>query len=332
MAIVRLLASSYTKQALIGRDLARGGLEAHLSASAIIATGSLLQVNQNVLSGTLQGIYNEVGRVIGNASQNHTALRVRVASNETAIALKAPSASPTFTGNVVVPTQAANDSSTKAASTAFVMTELADYATLAAPTLTGVPAAPTAASGTNSTQLATTAFVHRAVNLLGGGSLDALNTLKELGDALGSNATMSSSLATKITALNASDAALQVRATKLENTKAHSGSVTRLHTSLGCVSSAGVFQPFEGLNYISAQTSLSGVVNVLVDSLYTVESGSNGLAQLHQRFPKSGDTKFVARKQGTNYNLDFSESGTPRIQMTTNGDGTINVVYTVVGG
>ena len=56
-------------------------------------------------------------------------------------------------------TQSANDSTTKVATTAFVMTEVGDYATLASPTLTGTPAAPTASANTNTTQVATTAFV-----------------------------------------------------------------------------------------------------------------------------------------------------------------------------
>ncbi len=70
---------------------------------------------------------------------------------------------------VAATTQAANDSSTKVATTAFVMTEVGDYLTtstaastyapLASPTLTGTPAGPTAAADTNTTQLATTAFV-----------------------------------------------------------------------------------------------------------------------------------------------------------------------------
>ena len=47
------------------------------------------------------------------------------------LAAAAPTASPTFTGTVTIPTASANDSSTKAASTAFVMTELADYLTTA---------------------------------------------------------------------------------------------------------------------------------------------------------------------------------------------------------
>ena len=48
-----------------------------------------------------------------------------------------PGNDPTFTGVVTVPTPAASDNSTKAASTAFVQTELADYAALAGATFSG---------------------------------------------------------------------------------------------------------------------------------------------------------------------------------------------------
>ena len=68
-------------------------------------------------------------------------------------------ASPTFTGVPAAPTAAANTSTTQIATTAFVMTELGDYALLANPTFTGTPDAPTAAANTSTTQLATTAFV-----------------------------------------------------------------------------------------------------------------------------------------------------------------------------
>ena len=49
----------------------------------------------------------------------------------------ATKASPTFTGTVTVPTPSADDNSTKAASTAYVQTELGDYALKAGPTFTG---------------------------------------------------------------------------------------------------------------------------------------------------------------------------------------------------
>lgn len=75
----------------------------------------------------------------------------------------APKASPTFTGTVTIPTPSGGDNTTKAASTAYVQTEIAVKAPLASPTFTGVPVAPTAAAGTNTTQLATTAFIQAAL-------------------------------------------------------------------------------------------------------------------------------------------------------------------------
>lgn len=66
----------------------------------------------------------------------------------TAIGLKAPLASPTFTGTVTIPAGAS----------------ISGFAPLASPALTGTPTAPTANSGTNTTQVATTAFVTTAVS------------------------------------------------------------------------------------------------------------------------------------------------------------------------
>ena len=71
----------------------------------------------------------------------------------------APTIDPTFTGTVTVPTPAADDNTTKAATTAYVQTELGDYAPINNATLTGTPAAPTATAGTSTTHIATTAFV-----------------------------------------------------------------------------------------------------------------------------------------------------------------------------
>jgi len=89
---------------------------------------------------------------------------------QTQIDLKAPLASPTFTGTPTLPTgtiattQAAADSTTAVATTAFVTTANNLKANLASPTFTGTPAAPTAAAGTSTTQVATTAFVFSSVD------------------------------------------------------------------------------------------------------------------------------------------------------------------------
>lgn len=61
------------------------------------------------------------------------------------------------------------------------------YAPKASPTFTGTPKAPTPAAGNNTTQLATTAFVQAALAALTGAAPAALDTLKELADALGND-------------------------------------------------------------------------------------------------------------------------------------------------
>lgn len=72
------------------------------------------------------------------------------------------------------------------------------YAPLASPTFTGTPAAPTATSGTNTTQVATTAFVQAAISGVINGAPGALDTLKELADALGSDASFSTTVTNSI--------------------------------------------------------------------------------------------------------------------------------------
>lgn len=86
---------------------------------------------------------------------------------ETELLLKAPLASPTFTGVPVAPTAASDTSTTQIATTQFVInqgylkttTAASTYAPLASPALTGTPTAPTASLGTDTTQIATTAYV-----------------------------------------------------------------------------------------------------------------------------------------------------------------------------
>lgn len=75
--------------------------------------------------------------------------------------LKAPLASPTLTGTPKAPTAAKATNTTQIATTAYVKTNLADYAKLASPALTGNPTATTQAKGNNSTRLATTAYVQK---------------------------------------------------------------------------------------------------------------------------------------------------------------------------
>lgn len=68
------------------------------------------------------------------------------------------------------------------------------YAPKASPTFTGTPKAPTPAAGNNTTQLATTAFVQAALAALTGAAPAALDTLKELADALGNDPNFSATV------------------------------------------------------------------------------------------------------------------------------------------
>ena len=93
---------------------------------------------------------------------------------DTELLLKAPLASPAFTGNPTAPTPNDADNDTSIATTAFVKNQLyltaatavSTYAPLASPALTGNPTAPTQTLGNNTTRIATTAFVQAGLNAL----------------------------------------------------------------------------------------------------------------------------------------------------------------------
>ena len=94
------------------------------------------------------------------------------ATTATAIGLKAPLASPTFTGVPEAPTAAAATSTTQLATTAFVTTADNLKANLASPTFTGTPTLPTGTIATtqtaldSTTKVATTAFVTTAISAI----------------------------------------------------------------------------------------------------------------------------------------------------------------------
>ena len=75
-------------------------------------------------------------------------------ATDVSVANIATKASPTFTGTVTVPTPSANDNSTKAASTAYVQTELVDYLTTSTAASTYAPLSGATFTGTvNGTSL-----------------------------------------------------------------------------------------------------------------------------------------------------------------------------------
>ena len=108
---------------------------------------------------------------LGNTDNTSDANKPVSTAQQTALDLKAPLASPTFTGTVsgitatmVVLGSVDNTADTAKPVSTAQQTALDLKAPLASPSLTGTPLAPTAAGGTNTTQIATTAFVATALS------------------------------------------------------------------------------------------------------------------------------------------------------------------------
>lgn len=130
-----------------------------VSALAAKADSSWVTAQINAVIGAAPGALdtlNELAAALGNDASFSTTMI-------TALALKAPLSSPTFTGTPIAPTAAANTNSTQIATTAYADAIAALKANLDSPGFTGVPTAPTAVTTTNTTQLATTAFVQQEI-------------------------------------------------------------------------------------------------------------------------------------------------------------------------
>ena len=156
-------------------DLTVNGTETTISSTTItvddknIEIGSVATPTDTTADGgglTLKGATDKTWNWVNSTDAWTSSEHVDLASGKSVyingvlqLSSNALAATVVLADGVAATTQAANDSTTKVASTAFVMTELADYAPIASPTLTGTPAGPTAAADTNTTQLATTAFV-----------------------------------------------------------------------------------------------------------------------------------------------------------------------------
>jgi hypothetical protein len=173
------------------------------TADLVTLAGVQTLTNKTITSpsGLVKG---DVG--LGNVDNTSDANKPVSTATQTALDLKAPLASPTFTGTVTTPLSTAGYVKTNAsgvlsssatvaqADVTNLTSDLALKAPLASPALTGTPTAPTANAGTNTTQIATTAFVTGAVADLIASAPNALNTLDELAAALGDDANFASTV------------------------------------------------------------------------------------------------------------------------------------------
>lgn len=89
-----------------------------------------------------------------------------------------------------------------------VTAALAAKSPINSPEFTGTPKAPTAPTSTNNTQLANTSFVHAVVAELVNSSPAALDTLKELADALGNDANFAATMMTALAGKQPKDTTL----------------------------------------------------------------------------------------------------------------------------
>jgi hypothetical protein len=125
-SITQLNASSSTLQGNID-TIGSGQTSALNNSSSALQTNIDLKADiaSPTFTGTVSGITSTmVG--LGNVDNTTDALKPVSTAGQTALDLKANIASPTFTGTPITTTPAANDNSTKIASTAYVQQELTD--------------------------------------------------------------------------------------------------------------------------------------------------------------------------------------------------------------
>lgn len=166
------------------------------------------------------------------------------------------------------------------------------YAALASPAFTGTPTAPTAAGGTNTTQLATTAFVSTAVANLINGAPGALDTLVELGAALGNDPNFETTITNALAGKQASLGFTPYNATN------PSGFISGINSSM--VTTALGFTPYSNAN---PSAFISGINSGMVTTALGFTPAN-----------KAGDT--FSGTFGRDANFHFSLNGSnPRITL-----------------
>ena len=229
--------------------------------------------------------------------------------------------SPTFTGTPTLPTgtiattQAAGNSTTAVATTAFVTTADNLKADLASPTFTGTPTLPTGTiattqtAGNNTTAVATTAFVRTEVTNLISSAPAALDTLDELASALGDDANFATTTATSI-GLKAPLASPALTGTPTSPTASTGTNTTQIATTAFVAEAIPVasLQMFAGT---VTQTVSSGVVTTTAPSGWLLCNGNAVSRTTYSTLFASISTTYGAGNGTTTFNLPDMCSRTP---------------------
>lgn len=178
------------------------------------------------------------------------------------------------------------------------------------PTFTGTPNAPTATLSTNTTQIATTAFVKAAVDNLINGAPGTLDTLKELADAINSDAlfstTIANTLATKaplaspnftgtVSGITKSMVGLaNVDNTTDANKPISSATQTALDVKLSSTTAASTYAPLISPTLTGTPIAPTALVNTnntqIATTAYADRAATNAAASIIASAPAALDT------------------------------------------
>lgn len=177
-------------------------------------------------------------------------------------------------------------------------------AALDSPTFTGTPKVPTAAAGTNTTQAASTAYVVAAITALINNSPTALDTLKELADALGDDPNFATTV-TNALALKAAIDSQTFTGTPKAPTPTAGDNTTRLATTAFVQAAITALGAYTKTNLIGTVSQTAGAPTGAV-----FQTGTSGT----MKYTKYADGRLEIT--GTNADLSVGASATAVMSVT----------------
>lgn len=211
------------------------------------------------------------------------------------------------------------------------------YAPKASPTFTGTPTAPTPANSDNSKKLATTEFVAKALAALAGSAPEALDTLKELADALGNDPNFATTVLNKLAEKLAKDqngADIPNPALFVKNLGLGDGSGRLVNVQL--FTSSGIYTPTAGAKFIIVEAVGGGAggggSSSPTANLYSAAGGGVSGSYGKAKFPAPSDPVSVTiGAAGAGGAAGTSASGTAK-EGAPGGDTTLGTLLRCPGG